>query len=153
MHPHTVCIDLDGTLLTDEWPTLGTWNNGAKFALWKLHNNGFHIVVYSCRLNQRSPYGYARSFSEVHNEYSNLREYFDREGFKFVEIALPWQGKPPATFYIDDKAITFDIHNDREWESIANRIVFTGTIMGASKYPPLSYDRDGRQMTIFDEGV
>lgn len=91
LEARTLCIDLDQTLCAsrDGDYARAVPVPGAKEALFRLRQAGWVIVLYT-----------ARHFNHWHTTVSWLAEH----GFSYDQLVF---GKPPARFYIDDRAITF----------------------------------------------
>ena len=88
----TLCIDIDRTIYAGDRPLdyeNGAAVPGAADALRKLRDDGWTIVLYT-----------ARHF----NHWEVTRRWLDHAGICYDQIVF---GKPPATYYIDDRAIPF----------------------------------------------
>lgn len=114
----TVAIDLDGVILDfdwDEWIESGMAYFGkpkadSKVALRKLKRMGYKIIIHTCRTRP-----------DMHGlKMPTLRKYV-REILKSNNIPYDeiWskQGKPLASYYIDDCAIEF-----KNWEQVLKKI-------------------------------
>jgi hypothetical protein len=95
--PQVVAVDLDGTVLNDEYPNIGKPIDGMREELEALRQCGWKIVIWTVRDND----------AEVS---SKLKEY----GIPFDHInENPW-GPPKqsrkiyADVYLDDRALTFE---------------------------------------------
>jgi len=103
MHPHTIAVDFDGTLVENSWPEIGDWMPGAIQAMRQLNEAGIHLVVHTARIAPVNPYGLERPMHEVLAEIARVRQYLDEAGLTFMQIhTQPW--KPGATVYVDDRA-------------------------------------------------
>lgn len=87
-----VAIDYDGTLVEDVHPrTNGKLNSGTKeFVDW-LKEQGWEIIIYTCRPS---------------NERKALEENLESQKLKFDYICF--YSKPVASLYIDDKGFRFN---------------------------------------------
>ena len=79
----TVAIDFDGTLVYGEDPV-----PGAKLAIDELRAAGYRILIHSC------------------NTYDWIQRIL-RENDIYYDCIWEEDGKPPADWYIDDRAISF----------------------------------------------
>jgi len=93
LEARTICIDIDHTLCHRAGPSdYGQAEPfpGAREALHQLRHAGWIIVLHT-----------ARHF----NHWRTTTEWLSRQGFEYDQIVF---GKPPARFYIDDRAVVFD---------------------------------------------
>jgi hypothetical protein len=98
----TVCVDLDFTLCAcdnseyaDAVPV-----EGAADALSQMRKAGWFVVIHT-----------GRHF----NHWRTTAAWLARHGFEYDQIVF---GKPPARFYIDDRAI----HFDGDWPAVVDRL-------------------------------
>ena len=100
----SVCVDFDGTITS--W-TPGGWKGvdhfgepfpGAQEFLKKLREK-FKVVIFTCRCNVEL----LKEPAEVLRD--KVAAYMDQKGLEYDEIYIG-QGKPVATAYIDDRAIS-----------------------------------------------
>lgn len=138
-YPHTVVFDLDGTLVENKWPELGDWRPGAVDCLKKLHKEGIHIIVWSCRFSIFTPYGVTRHWQERLEEIDLIRYRFDRAQLEFVFLHTEAY-KPSASYYIDDKALLspFRFDTPENWEIITNLLLNLCSVKN-SEFPPIQY--------------
>ena len=102
LEAHTICIDLDNTLcrsVPDQYESAQPMP-GALEALRQLKQDGWFVVICT-----------ARHF----NHWATTRDWLDRHGFEYDQIVY---GKPPARFYIDDRAIPFG----GDWSEVRERL-------------------------------
>lgn len=102
-----LAIDFDSTLVEWDSNKPGEWLPGAREALDSFLNQGFEIIIHSCR-----PLWYDGAYEE-------MRTLFDEYGYEDVKI---WndRGKPFADFYIDDRALMFTT-----WEDTYHEVIVT----------------------------
>jgi hypothetical protein len=98
----TVCVDLDYTLCASE---VGRYEqaaplDGAAAALRDLRRAGWVVVIHT-----------ARHF----NHWRVTSDWLARHGFEYDQLVF---GKPPARFYVDDRAICFQ----GNWPQITERL-------------------------------
>lgn len=98
----TVCVDLDFTLCACE---TGSYADavpvpGAADALAEIRRAGWFVVIYT-----------ARHF----NHWRITTEWLVANGFEYDQLVF---GKPPARFYIDDRAIPFE----GNWTAVSERL-------------------------------
>ena len=102
------CVDWDGTGVEEVWPGMGDWLPGAPEALRLLSLMG-KTVIYSLRchlfeMDDETP----RPRCDVAAEVFAIRRKLDDAGLHDIDVYPPSRGKPPAEFYIDDRAVRFD---------------------------------------------
>jgi len=101
---HTLCIDIDQTLCASTGPETYASAEpipGAQETLSRLREAGWVIVLFT-----------GRHF----NQWKVTVEWLRRHDFPYDQIAF---GKPPARYYIDDRAIPF--HGD--WMTIGRTLL------------------------------
>lgn len=111
-----IAVDWDSTLAVEEWPTVGDWLPGAQEALRRLASEYDEVVIFSCRV------------ASFERDEVTPRENWDQLLFitgMLAEANIPknvkiWTRpfKPPAQFYIDDKAVEFR----GDWEEVLTRV-------------------------------
>lgn len=107
MLPFSVCVDLDGTLIS-HWTgdfhikNFGHPLPGAREFLEQLRAMGGSITIFTCRgnanLSQRDGYG-AAACQQI------IKDYLDANGLIYDSVYVG-QGKPVANWYIDDRGIS-----------------------------------------------
>jgi hypothetical protein len=118
------CVDWDGVCAEERrptgdiwWPDVGPWLPGAVWGLRALADDGLTVIC-STRFNvleydHKAP----RPPKDVDRDLNAIRIRLDEVGLEDVELYQPQWGKPPADYYIDDKAV---FHTD--WSSTLLRI-------------------------------
>ncbi len=114
----TIIIDWNHTLVAEGWDGPYTFLLGAAEALRDFLGLGYQVKVHSCVLH-------SKDFDEVApcdtqkraKNYWYIRDLLDSEGLQDVEI-ITEVDKPPAVWYIDDKAI----HFDGSWRKVVRKI-------------------------------
>lgn len=117
-----VCVDLDGTLLTDSWPKLGDWMPGAIQAMMAFHEAGCRIIVHTSRLNPFDMVtGHPKPAWAVATEIQHINFMLEIAGLTFVEL---WTktGKPGADVYIDNKGERYN-GKKKSWEKMVERVL------------------------------
>lgn len=101
LEARTLCVDLDFTLCTHTGDYAAAVPiPGAREALEKLRADGWIIVIQT-----------ARHF----NQWRTSADWLADHGFTYDQLVF---GKPPARFYIDDRAIAFD----GDWQLVRERL-------------------------------
>lgn len=127
----TFAVDWDGTLVENVYPEQGDWLPGAKDALYLFDRLGT-VIVHSVRIAPvmpapGQPFGEMAEFVDYDPsaEVAYIQRMLDEAGLGHIEI---WQRpfKPPATFYIDDKAIRFDGDWPTTIEAVMNKLTPSG---------------------------
>jgi hypothetical protein len=98
----TLCVDLDQTLCASEPPAYESALpiDGAREALQRLRAAGWLVVIHT-----------ARHF----NHWRTTVDWLARHGFGYDQIVF---GKPPARFYIDDRAVAYQ----GNWREVCERL-------------------------------
>lgn len=109
----TICVDFDGTISEwAEYPVPGPPIEGVKEALQELKDMGFDIVILSSRTSdEMNKYPIDKEM-----EKQRMEEYLDEHEIPY-DVVLK-SDKPPATFYIDDRALEF--HGD--WQEVLKKV-------------------------------
>ena len=103
LEARTICIDIDNTLCGHARGgdyALAEPMLGAREALQLLRPAGWVVVLFT-----------GRHF----NQWRVTADWLSRYGFEYDQIVF---GKPPARFYVDDRAIPFD----GDWKGLAEKV-------------------------------
>jgi hypothetical protein len=101
LESRTLCIDLDQTVCRSDGDYAKAEPvEGARDALARMRTDGWVIVIYT-----------ARHF----NHWQTTVQWLQEHGFVYDQLVF---GKPPARYYIDDRAIPFQ----NNWDEIAGWI-------------------------------
>jgi uncharacterized HAD superfamily protein len=101
LESRTICVDLDHTLCVHDGDyATAEPISGARQALTSLRKAGWTIVLHT-----------ARHF----NHWQLTVEWLARYEFEYDQLVF---GKPPARFYVDDRAIAFD----GDWTQVCDKI-------------------------------
>jgi hypothetical protein len=99
------CVDWDGVCVEESWPEMGDWLPGAIDGLTKLAEKG-KTVVFSARCNRLEYDGVTpRPPGASLLEEARIRAMLTEAGLPDVEVYPAGLGKPPAKYYIDDRAV------------------------------------------------
>lgn len=114
-----VCVDFDGTLFS--WGELHVTKPpfpGAVAFMKKLREEGWRIVIFTSRMSKT--WWDAEGFTPVERRKQRT---WVRRALRINQIPydLITSEKVPASMYIDDKAIEFDINNGG-WEAVHRRV-------------------------------
>lgn len=99
----TICIDIDGTICSQESPenySDAIPLDGAIDTLKKIKKEGFNIVLFT-----------ARHF----NHWETTKKWLKKYNIVYDQIVF---GKPTAIYYVDDRAINFN----GNWNDVFNKI-------------------------------
>jgi hypothetical protein len=113
--PPIVAVDFDDTISTSgvAYPEVGPPQNGAREALQALHDMGCRVRVYTCRCNGNS----AKS-GMLDIELKRVSDYMRAHGLYFDDVVMPEEGKPFASFYVDNKGISYQ----GDWSAVMGLI-------------------------------
>jgi hypothetical protein len=106
-----IAVDFDGTLCDAAYPGIGQIKRGAKEALTTFRTLGYKILIYSCRTCHWYYDVFGGSPLEPTLQREKVRDmiaFLELHDIPYDEIDDGSRGKPPADFYIDDKAIRYD---------------------------------------------
>lgn len=121
---YLAAVDWDGTCVEEKWPDMGDWLPGAQKGLKLLAEEG-PIIIHTLRTSPVDLDGVTeRDPADVDFEIYRIREKLEEIGLGDVPI---WTavGKPPAQFYIDDRALPFNPKNPgASWQRVLGRVVF-----------------------------
>lgn len=110
----TIAVDFDGTVTEhSEYPVMGKIRPDMKLLLSKLHDDGYRLVLNTCR---RDKY-YTEALVALKQE--NMYDLFDwnTENNKYGQ-----QGKLVASFYLDDRSCLVDF-DTVDWNWLYCKIV------------------------------
>ena len=122
-HPITnrIIVDFDGTICGFKFPDVGPPEPGVRKALQQLKDDGFEIVVHSCRTG---------TYWNGKNDSNNRLHHIAVITNFLVEHKIPYDAllfdksmdKPIADFYIDDKGVSYRGNWDTVISEIRNRV-------------------------------
>lgn len=95
-----IAVDFDGTICASEYPKLGKRIKGAKKYINKLHDDGFGIVINTCRTQIPS----AKAIKWLKKEGINY-DYFNCNVPERIEYFGMDCRKISADVYVDDKQV------------------------------------------------
>jgi hydroxymethylpyrimidine pyrophosphatase-like HAD family hydrolase len=103
-----IAIDFDGTIVENEFPSIGPLRNGAQLYINKLHNDGHTIIIWTCRCGEDADN--ARKFLKTAGiPFHKFNENADENMALYTEDSR----KVFADVYIDDR----DIFGAPEWHT------------------------------------
>lgn len=109
-----LAIDFDGVLQENIYPSFGKILPGAKEALKKLKKAGHYITIYSSRTCEEL----RDNEFDMKKHKEDIENFLKNNDIPFDEI-YDKRGKPPCTFYIDDRNIEFK----NNWPEIIARLL------------------------------
>lgn len=117
--PATIIVDWNLTLVNEKWRGPFTWTEGAPEALRAFLKAGYEVKIHTCTLYTKTWKGSAPvDHQDRAKQYWFMRDLLDKEGFEEIEIITDID-KPPAIFYIDDKALNFN----GNWGKVVRRVL------------------------------
>lgn len=116
-----VIVDWDGTLVTNAWPRMGTWQPGAIEAIKRFLQEGYVVLVHTSRISPFALDGTNRPSEEVDQSIKEIRDMLDAAGLVSVGI---WTkpGKPPHSVIIDDKAERYH-QTANAWRKLTEKVL------------------------------
>lgn len=112
-----LAVDFDGTIARDEFPDIGDPMPGVRKAFKKLREEGWKIVIFTCRLTK----GPDRPAREIDKQEKMIEDWMKKHDIPYDGVERGHDGKPHFFRIIDNKAISYGGHND--WEKIAKSIL------------------------------
>jgi hypothetical protein len=103
LEARTICVDIDQTICRSSGPDTYLTADpmpGAKEALTRLRESGWVIVLFT-----------GRHF----NHWQVTVEWLQRHGFTYDQLVF---GKPPARYYVDDRAVNYQ----GNWDLICEQL-------------------------------
>lgn len=102
----TIVVDWDGTCVPSAWPERPTkWLFGARAALHRFLELGYEVNIHSVRTHSMA-FDCSGPNHERDNDIAYIRKMLDDAGLG--EVGIVMDDKPPAVFYVDDRAIRYD---------------------------------------------
>ncbi len=99
----TIVTDFDGTLAEfATYPEIGKPKKNVIEKLRKLHDEGYEIVVSSCRFNRKDEEE-ARNEEEYNKELKTIKAWLKSNNVPYDRLWM--QEKPKALVYLDDRAV------------------------------------------------
>ena len=130
-----ICIDFDGTVLTDSFPYYGK-DIGAIPVLKALVKNGHKIILYTIRSHREVKYSRGSNLPKPMDTLSLAIEWFEKNGIDLYGVNTypdqkDWTYSPKAFahYYIDDRNIgcplinTLDSRPFVNWKLITNMLL------------------------------
>ncbi len=118
IRPATIIVDWNGTLVEEPWDGPYTFKDGAISALESFLYSGYQVKVHSCVLHSRDFDELAPCDTQKRaKNYWYMRDLLDAHHFQGIDI-ITEVDKPPAVWYIDDKAI----HFNGDWQKVVDHI-------------------------------
>ena len=101
---YIIAVDLDGTILENEYPKLGEPIEGAKESLIELKRQGHRIVIWTCRVNVNLVARHLRKHGIPFDAINSNDALTKEERAKFGNNE---SRKIGADIYIDDRGLRF----------------------------------------------
>ena len=100
-----IAVDFDDTISSPGavYPEVGPPQDGAREALQALHDLGCRVRVFTCRCN-----GQAVEGGMLPVELKRIADYMRANGLYFDDVVMPEEGKPFASYYVDNKGVRYD---------------------------------------------
>ena len=105
-------IDFDNTISSASYPNLGEPTVGVKEAFEKLRSMGYEIHILSCRTNPEV----TEHILDRQEQCRLMRRYLDEHEIPYDKVLNEY--KPVATYYIDDRGITFN----GSWDEVIKKM-------------------------------
>jgi hypothetical protein len=116
MNVNRLVVDLDGTLAVGGcYPEIGPPHAGACEAMDALKQAGLEVVISTARF-------YGLDDEALDAEIERVRSWLERWEIPYSKIDNGRQGKVPALFYVDDRAIAFH-PREKTWNQIRVEIL------------------------------
>ena len=135
-----ICVDFDGTVLTDAFPYYGK-DIGAIPVLKSLIKNGHQIILYTIRSHREVKFSRGIELPKAMDTLSMAIEWFEKNGIELYGVNTypdqdSWTGSPKAFahYYIDDRNIGSPLikkPNERpfiNWNIMTNMLLERGLI-------------------------
>src|SRR6266700_3486812 len=81
--PAVVIVDWDGTIVSEHWPAMGKFLEGACDALRSLLRQGYIVKVHSCRLHSEQ---WSGGTQKSNGDLEKMRTMLDKEGLNEILI-------------------------------------------------------------------
>ena len=114
-------VDLDGTIATDaKYPAIGKPQDGVKEALQKLKEAGYRIRVFTCRTNGEHWDDSSEADNEEYKQtLKDIEDYLDDNDIPYDDVVEWDEGKPFASWYVDNRALNYD----GDWDEVVKSIL------------------------------
>jgi len=109
--PIILALDFDGSIVDDAFPDIGALKSGAKKIINKLHDEGYYIIIWTCRYTDKEIHSMLRFLSDNKISYDAVNENYPNLDFK------PW----PKIFY-DVLVCDRNLGGIPDWETIYKMI-------------------------------
>jgi hypothetical protein len=113
-----LAVDFDGTLVDHVYPGVGKVKPGAKEAMQRFRDLGYHVIIWSCRTCHWMPGHFPPNGISRDDIVRDMVEALDTNDIPYDEVDDGTRGKPMAEFYIDDKGLRFEDN----WDEIADAV-------------------------------
>jgi len=115
----SVVVDLDGTIAREDSEDLmaNEPQPGVQEALQRLMDEGFEVVVFTCRTNTK---GTPRQ--GVGDDVEEIKEWLAKHEVPYDKIDTGHEGKPFGVAYVDNKAVAYD-GGVGDWEKVVDLIL------------------------------
>jgi hypothetical protein len=104
--PKRIIVDFDGTICGFAFPECGPPEPGVREALHQLHEEGFEIVIHSCRTAT-----FWKGIFDVDNRLLHIGvivKYMEEHDLEYDSLLIDRNfDKPMAQFYVDDRGVPY----------------------------------------------
>jgi hypothetical protein len=124
MFRDSIAVDWDGTLVEEAWPEMGDWLPGAKDALHALAHLYTNVYIYTTRIAPVLPDG--TSNEDAAKQIEKIQDMLKEAGIPSNVTLWLQPYKPPADYYIDNRAIPAPVQTGLDWNETIEVLYYMG---------------------------